>query len=102
LIGAGSLVTTTGAALKYLGRGRDQVYGPGYNRTAASLFKNFITFHEQYLQFRADIFNVFNTPAYGQPSSGINSSSGQITGPRFTGNYTPDARFFQLALKYLF
>jgi hypothetical protein len=102
LIGAGNLVTTTGDALKYLGRGRDQVYGPGYNRTAASFFKNFTTFREQYLQFRADVFNVFNTPAYGQPPSGINSSSGQITGPRFTGNYTPDARFFQLALKYVF
>jgi hypothetical protein len=69
-----------------------------------SVFKNFKTFESQYLQFRADIFNLFNTPSLGIPSNaGINSvNSGQITGPRFFGNYTPDARFFQLALKYYF
>jgi hypothetical protein len=69
-----------------------------------SIFKNFRTFGEQqYVQFRADVFNVLNTPAYGSPSVTSNDSSGgQITTARFFQNLTPDARFFQFSLKYIF
>jgi hypothetical protein len=68
-----------------------------------SLFKNFSSFRHQYLQFRTYIFNVLNTPAYGQPSVATNNSNGgQITTARFFQNFTPDARFFQLSLKYVF
>ena len=68
-----------------------------------SIFKSFQTYHEQSIQFRADIFNVLNTPAYGTPSVVSDSSNGgQITTARFIQNFTPDARFFQLALKYAF
>jgi hypothetical protein len=93
----------TSGAISYLGPARFQTYGPGYNNTNLSLFKEFRTFEEQHLQFRVDAFNVFNTPAYGTPSSlTINSSSGFITAARSLGANTPDARFFQLALKYDF
>ena len=90
-----------GAALPYVGSARGQTNGPGYTRLDASLFKDFNVFHESALQFRADIFNVLNTPAYGDPSNGgISSNGGQITGLRsFQGN-TPGSRFFQFALKY--
>lgn len=65
-----------------------------------SLFKNFITFREQYLQFRADAFNLLNQPTWGNPSNqGIGSQGGQITG---TKNNTPGARFVQLSWKYTF
>lgn len=65
-----------------------------------SLFKNFITFREQYPQFRADAFNLLNQPTWGNPSNqGIGPQGGQITG---TKNNTPDARFLQLCLKYTF
>jgi len=58
---------------------------------------------EQTLQFRTDIFNPFNHPSLGQPSdSTVSSNGGRITTPRFTQNLTPDARFFQLSLKYTF
>jgi hypothetical protein len=69
-----------------------------------SVFKNFTTVERQYLQFRADVFNLFNTPAWGAPSNaGISgTNAGQITGTRFIGNNSPDPRFFQLALKYYF
>lgn len=93
----------TSGAISYLGPARFQTYGPGYNNTNLSLFKGFRTFREQRLQFRVDAFNVFNTPAYGTPSAlSDNSSSGYITSARSLGAYTPDARFFQLALKYDF
>ena len=49
------------------------------------------------------IFNVLNTPAYGDPSvTSINSNGGEITAPTFFQTYTPDARFIQFSLKYIF
>lgn len=92
-----------GAALAYLGSPRNQISGPGYNRVDMSLFKSFRTFREQNLEFRADSFNVLNTPAYGQPNTRDTSSNGgKITAARFFQNFTPDSRFFQFALKYNF
>jgi hypothetical protein len=95
----------TGAAniLPYLGSPRSQISGPGYQRIDMTFTKNFKTYESQYLQFRGDIFNVLNTPSWGAPSNESTSSiGGQITGTAFLGNYSPDARFFQLALKYYF
>lgn len=94
------------AALKYLGDSRNQTYGPGYDRVDMSLFKAFSTFHEQNLEFRADVFNLLNTPAYASPGSSgdtsIGATGGNITGARFFQSYTPDSRFFQFSLKYNF
>jgi hypothetical protein len=96
-------VTSTAGAIAYLGGKSNLVYGPGYNRVNMSLFKNFPTWREQYLQFRADAFNLFNHPSLANPSvTGVNSTGGQITGPKNFQNNTPDARFFQLSLKYTF
>jgi Carboxypeptidase regulatory-like domain len=97
-------VTDTATAIGYLGGVRDQVYGPGYERVNMSLFKNIKTIREQTLTFRADIFNLFNTPSLGEPSNtGIGgNAAGQITGPRYFQRYTPDSRFFQLSLHYAF
>lgn len=98
----GTPITDPQEALQYMGSARNQIYGPGYERINMSLFKNFNTFENQYLQFRADAFNVFNTPAFGQPSGSNNSSGGVISSTRTLGNFTPNPRFFQLALKYYF
>jgi hypothetical protein len=86
--------------------GRTVVYGPGYNRVDLSLFKNFNIYHETSVDIRADLFNVFNTPAYGPPNVSIGSSFGQITSTRFGGTgiaaETPDARVAQLSAKFSF
>lgn len=100
---AGTPITSPSAIMPYLGPARNQIYGPGYERINMSLFKNFNTFESQYLQFRADAFNVFNTPAFNNPSStGINTNGGQITSTHNMGQFTPNSRFLQLALKYYF
>ncbi len=91
-----------GQVLPYLGSARNQIFGPGYERVNMSVFKNFDTVEGQRLQFRADIFNVFNTPAFGDPSGSINSNGGLISSTRSLGQFTPNARFIQLALKYYF
>ncbi len=99
----GSYVTDTASAIGYLGGRRTTVAGPGYERVNMSVFKNFSVYHEQTLEFRTDIFNLFNTPALANPSnSGIGSSGGQITGTRSLQRYSPDSRFFQMSLKYSF
>jgi hypothetical protein len=103
LITGSNVVTNEQQAIAFLGGRSNQIYGPGYSSVNMSLFKNFITVREQYLQFRADAFNLLNHPTWGNPSnSGIGPQGGQITGAKFFQNNTPDARFFQLSLKYAF
>ena len=103
----GNLITTpvtdVATAIQYLGGKSNQIYGPGYYGVNMSLFKSFLTWREQYFQFRADAFNVLNHPTLANPSTTNNSASGgQITGPKNFQSNTPDARFFQLSLKYAF
>jgi Carboxypeptidase regulatory-like domain len=96
-------VTDPQLVQQFLGGHRSQIFGPGYERINLSVFKNFTIYREQRLQFRTDVFNLLNTPAYGNPSVATNSTNGgQITAPRFFQNFTPDARFFQFSLKYIF
>lgn len=96
-------VTSLPQVLAFIGGRRNQARGPGYERINMSIFKDFNTWREQQVEFRTDVFNLFNTPAYGLPSvTSLNSNGGQITSPRSFQNYTPDARFFQFSLKYLF
>jgi hypothetical protein len=105
---AGSPVSTTQIlglnALPYLGGRRlSGATAPGYERINMSLFKTFHIFREISLQFRADAFNVLNTPSYGRPSiSSDAATGGQITAPQTFQNFTPDARFFQLSGKLSF
>jgi hypothetical protein len=90
-------------ALLYSGSKSQQIHGPGWERVNMSIFKNFKTFRDEYVQFRADAFNLFNTPSNGQPDSpSLGPTAGQIINTQPFQLYTPDARFFQLAAKYVF
>ncbi len=97
-------VTDPNLVAQFLGGKQNIVYGPGYWRNDVSLFKNFTIWREQSLQLRADIFNVFNHPTWGNP--GVQNddpvSGGRIDGPKNFGANTPDARFIQLAAKFYF
>ncbi|MGH9402380.1 MAG: hypothetical protein ACRD2P_09770 [Terriglobia bacterium] len=54
------------------------------------------------MQFRADIFNLFNTPSFGYPNNSLGgSAASEIFTTRFSGE-SPDARVVQFALKYTF
>ena len=63
--------------------GRDILRGPGLFNTNASLFRNFKVTERFTLQFRAEAFNLTNTPQFGNPgatvSSATFSSGGVIT-----------------------
>lgn len=68
-----------------------------------SLFKRIPTFREEYLELRADVFNVLNTPSYGNPSTTTDATTGgQITGPQTFQSFAPDSRFIQVSAKYSF
>jgi hypothetical protein len=96
-------VTDPATVLQFAGGPLLSVYGPPLRQFNMSIFKNFTTFREQSLQFRADIFNVLNTPFFAVPSySNDGAFGGQITSTRQTGAFTPDPRFFQFAMKYQF
>ena len=101
--GTGAFLTDLQSAIAYSGSKSNQIYAPGYERVNMSMFKDFKTVREQYIEFRADAFNLFNTQSWNSPSDTDDSpSGGQITSAQQFQNYTPDARFFQLSAKYVF
>lgn len=102
-IPVGTFLTSVSDAIKYSGSKSNQIHGPGFQRVNMSLFKNIPTWRSQYFQLRADAFNLFNTPSWGQPgNTNLSPSAGQITGTQSFQNYTPDSRFFQISGKYVF
>jgi Carboxypeptidase regulatory-like domain/TonB dependent receptor-like, beta-barrel len=89
-----------------------QVPGPGFHRVDFSIFKNF-DFTERYkLQFRTEIFNIFNHPNFNAPGFGGNgvvaiSGSDNFTNSNFgeigsTRDAPYDPRQIQFALKFIF
>ncbi len=62
-------VSDEATALKYLGGKSNNIRGPGYERINMGLGKQFTTWREQYVQFRADAFNLFNHPTLANPSN---------------------------------
>jgi hypothetical protein len=104
-LGAVPYVTGYSNVKPFFGSSKNDVSGPGNWRLNASLFKDFRTFREQYLEFRVDAFNVLNHPSIGQPgsaSTNITSTSAVITGPGSVQSNTIDSRFLQFSGKYVF
>jgi len=82
---------------------RDVLFGPHFRHVDLSLFKDFAVTERVTLQFRAEAFNISNTPSYylddGSGNVQLGSSSfGTVTSP--DPNYTP--RVYQFALKAQF
>jgi outer membrane receptor protein involved in Fe transport len=75
---------------------RNSVRGPGFARTDLSLFKNITVTGTHRLQFRAEVFNLFNQTRFAQPGNQIGTANfGRITSAE-------DGRIIQLAVKYSF
>jgi hypothetical protein len=66
--------------------GRNSLRGPAYFQFDLSGMKNFPIGENRKLQFRADVFNIFNHPNFENPDGGICSSIG-------LGTCTPNANF---------
>ncbi len=88
------------SSLAPLGGGAGQVYGPAYHRLDFSLFKSFPLGETRRFEFRAESFNLSNTPNFALPSGTnyLNTVNfGQITA---TKDNPSDARELQFALKF--
>ncbi len=85
-----------------LGGGNTQVTGPPLRRLDFSLFKSFPVRESMRFEFRAEVFNLSNTPAFSAPGNlnYLNATTfAQITSTRDSPN---DPREIQLALKFYF
>ncbi len=83
--------------------GRNTIFGPGFAQVDASLLKETQVTENTHLEFRAEIFNVFNHPNFAEPDTTFGTPGfGQIfsTFGNTLGEGT--ARQIQLALKYIF
>jgi hypothetical protein len=78
--------------------GRNILVGPGLTNVDFSLFKSFRVVEGHQLQFRLEVFNLFNHVNFGQPNATIDAP---LTVGRISTTAT-DSRQIQLALKYTF
>jgi hypothetical protein len=60
---------------KFGNLGRDTFHGPSAFNWDLSLFKNFKLWEAQTVQFRAEAFNMFNTPQFSNPAAALSSPS---------------------------
>jgi len=82
---------------------RDSITGPDFVNTDFSVTKNTKIWENLNLQFRAEMFDIFNHPNFGNPTLSIASSSfGKITSTRFPAGDFGSSRQIQFALKLLF
>jgi outer membrane receptor protein involved in Fe transport len=85
---------------------RNELRGPGYWRTDASLFKHFRIGGNRLLEFRAEAVNLFNNVNLGNPDSEVgvpgnpNPNAGRINSTAFFG--ADPQRNFQFAVKFVF
>jgi hypothetical protein len=92
---------------------RNQLYGPHYSHLDLSLFKDFpLRQNWGKVQFRAECFNLTNTPAFGFPNNVMSGNPGDLGSSAGNGgsgfgsiysmsaNYLP--RAYQFALKLQF
>jgi len=83
--------------------GRDAITGPGFLNTDFSVTKNTKITERFNLQFRSEMFDIFNHPNLGNPVlSFTNLAFGHITSTRFPQGDFGSSRQVQFALKLLF
>jgi hypothetical protein len=76
---------------------RNLMYGPGAINFDFGLMKVFPVRERFKIQFRAELFNAFNTPNFGNPNGNVNTPA------RFARlESAGDPRIVQFALKILF
>ena len=83
--------------------GRNILTGPGFEDIDLSIAKDTAVTERVHLQFRAEAFNLFNHPNFGQPQNNILAATfGQITATRTARGDLGSSRQLQLGLKLIF
>src|SRR2546423_9862009 len=95
------VVTTIGQTdFSPLGGGNTQVSGPPIRRLDFSVFKSFAITESKRIEFRAESFNLTNTPSFGQPGSLNFLDTVNFARIRSTRDAPNDPRELQFALKF--
>src|SRR5438552_4462415 len=85
--------------------GRNTVIGPGFNNTDFSIIKRTKIGEDKLIEFRWEIFDIFNHANFGQPgrTAQVGSTAfGVITNTRFPTGDSGSSRQMQFALKFKF
>lgn len=83
--------------------GRNAIFGPNFLNSDFSVTKNTKITERLNLQFRTEMFDIFNHPNFGNPVLTATSGSfGQIQSTRFPTGDFGSARQIQFALKLMF
>ena len=83
--------------------GRNVIIGPGFNNADFSLLKDTKISERVTLQFRAEAFDLFNHPSFGQPGRVVGTPGfARITNTRFPTGDSGSSRQLQFALKLIF
>jgi outer membrane receptor protein involved in Fe transport len=81
--------------------GRNVVIGPGFNNADFSVIKRTKLSENKVIEFRWEVFDMFNHANFGQPGRVVGSTNfGQITNTRFATGDSGSSRQMQFALKF--
>jgi hypothetical protein len=94
--------TSTSATIANLGGSPAQVTGPPYHGLNMSVFRQFPAIAETRFEFRAEVFNLTNTPNFGQPGNLNFTTPNTFASISATRDNPNDPREIQLSLKYYF
>ena len=82
--------------------GRNLIAGPGFNNIDFSIMKTMHIGDIPRLQFRAEFFDLFNHPNFGEPGNVVGTPGfGRITATRFPTGESGSSRQVQFGLKIL-
>ena len=82
--------------------GRNVVEGPGFNNIDFSIMKNTQLNEKIRIQFRVEVFDLFNHANFGQPGNVVGTPGfGRITNTRFPTGESGSSRQIQFALKLI-
>jgi hypothetical protein len=82
--------------------GRNVVIGPRFNNTDLALTRNMTVGENTRVQFRTEVFDLFNHANFGQPGNLVSSPNfGRIISTRFPTGESGSSRQLQFAIKVL-
>jgi hypothetical protein len=106
VVGTQASATAATAPTVYTGLGlmqRNAGTGPGFADVDLSGQKDTKLFEGLTFELRADAFDIFNHPNFGQPSANVQSSAfGQISSTRFATSDGGSSRQLQISTKFIF
>jgi hypothetical protein len=83
--------------------GRNVIIGPGFNNTDFSIAKITNLRDRMRLQFRGEVFDLFNHANFGLPGNVVGTPGfGRITSTRFPTGESGSSRQIQLGIKLIF